>query len=165
MAIAHVIERTVRTMGYHFSIRTQPLEDRFNRMLIVERLSSWLSQAFAGAALLLVSLGLYGLVSYIVDRRYTEIGIRFALGAPRFSVLVSLLYDALSTVVIGIMVGAPIAWGATHVLAARYVDIERYSAGGILGALLILMFAAFFSGYLPAVQATRIDPASALRRE
>jgi ABC-type antimicrobial peptide transport system permease subunit len=113
----------------------------------------------------LVSLGLYGLVSYIVDRRYTEIGIRFALGAPRFSVLVSLLYDALSTVVIGIMVCAPIAWGATHVLAARYVDIERYSAGGILGALLILMFAAFFSGYLPAVQATRIDPTSALRRE
>jgi putative ABC transport system permease protein len=165
MAIAHVSERTVQTKGYHFSIRTQPLEERFNRMLTVERLSSWLSQAFAGAALLLVSLGLYGLVSYIVDRRFTEIGIRFALGAPRLSVLVSLLYDALSTVVVGIMIGAPIAWGATHALAARYVDIERYSASGILGALLILMFAAFFSGYLPAVQASRIDPASALRRE
>ncbi|HXW89176.1 MAG TPA: ADOP family duplicated permease [Terriglobales bacterium] len=165
MAIARLSERTVQTMGYHFSIRTEPLERRFNRMLTVERLSSWLSQAFAGAALLLVSLGLYGLISYIVDRRYTEIGIRFALGAPRFTVLVSLLYDALSTVVVGILMGAPLAWGATHALAARYVDIERYSAGGILGALLILMFAAGLSGYLPAVQASRIDPASALRRE
>jgi ABC-type antimicrobial peptide transport system permease subunit len=78
---------------------------------------------------------------------------------------VSLLYDALSTVLVGIMIGTPIAWGATHAIAAKYMDIERYSASGILGALLILMFAAFFSGYLPAVQASHIDPASALRRE
>ena len=165
MAIAHVSERTVQSMGYQYSVRTQSLDERFNKTLAVERLSSWLSMAFGFAALLLVSLGLYGLISYIIQLRHTEIGIRIALGATRRTILFLVLYDALSTVAVGVLVGVPTAWAVSRALTSYHADISGNIFSGMLGASLILLLAAVLAGFLPALRASRIDPASALRGE
>lgn len=165
IAIAHVGEHTVQSMGYQYSVRTESLEERFNKMLIVQRLSSWLSWAFGSAALLLASLGLYGLISYIVEMRSKEIGIRIALGANRGGVLFLVLYDALSVVVIGILIGIPTGWAISRSLASKYAYLRQGVVNEMLCATLILLLAAFFAGYLPALRASRTDPASALRTE
>jgi predicted permease len=165
MAIARVSEHIVQSMGYQYSVRTQSLEERFNKMLVVQRLSSWLSVAFGSAALLLASLGIYGLISYIVEVRTSEIGIRIALGATRSSVLFFMLYDALSIVVIGVLIGIPTGWAISRSLASKYANLGHNVFSEMLCATLILLFAAFFAGCLPALRASRTDPASALRAE
>jgi predicted permease len=165
MAIAHVSEHTVQSMGYQYSVRTQSLEEKFNKMLAVQRLSSWLSVAFGIAALLLASLGLYGLISYIVEMRTKEIGIRIALGANRGGVLFLVLYDAQSIVVIGVLIGIPAGWAISRSLASKYVYLSHGVVNEMLCSTLILLLAAFFAGYLPALRASRTDPASALRAE
>jgi predicted permease len=165
MAIAHVSEHTVQSMGYQYSVRTQSLEERFDKMLVVERVSSWLSVAFGGAALLLTSLGLYGLISYIVHMRYTEIGIRIALGATRGGVLFLVLYDALFIVVTGVLIGVPTGWATSRALASKYANISHDIFSGMSCASLIVLLTAFLAAYLPALRASRIDPASALRGE
>ncbi len=165
IAIAHVSEHTVQSMGYQYSVRTQSLEEKFNKMLIVQRLSSWLSLAFASAALLLASLGLYGLISYIVEMRGKEFGIRIALGASRGGVLFLVLYDALSVVVNGVLIGIPTGWAISRSLASKYAYLGHGVVSEMLCATLILLLAAFFAGYLPALRASRTDPESVLRTE
>ena len=164
-AIAHVSERTVQSMGYQYSVRTQTLQEKFDKMLIVQRLSSWLSVAFGGAALLLASLGLYGLISYIVHVRDTEIGIRIALGATRSGILALVVSDALSIAIIGILIGVPAAWLTARALASKYIDLSHNTFGGMLCASVFLLLAALLAGYLPALHASRTDPARALRGE
>ncbi|HKW17047.1 MAG TPA: ADOP family duplicated permease [Terriglobales bacterium] len=165
MLIAHVSEHTVQAMGYQYSVRTQSLEDRFNKMLVVQRLSSWLSVAFGGAALLLTCLGLYGLISYVVHMRYREIGLRVAVGATRANVIFLVLCDALLVVVTGMLLGVAIGWPGSLVLANKYANISHNVFSGMLCASLILLVTTFLAGYLPALGASRVDPASVLRSE
>ena len=164
-AIAHVSERTVQSMGYQYSVRTQTLQEKFDKMLIVQRLSSWLSVAFGSAALLLAALGLYGLISYIVQLRYTEIGIRIALGATRSGILALVVSDALSIAMIGILIGVPAVWVTARALAGKYIVLSHNTFGGMLWAALFLLLAALLAGYFPALRASRTDPARALRGE
>jgi ABC-type antimicrobial peptide transport system permease subunit len=152
-------------MGYQYSVRTLTLQEKFDKMLVVERLSSWLSVAFGAAALLLASLGLYGLISYIVQMRDTEIGIRIALGATRNGILYLVLRDALSVVIAGVLIGIPAIWVTSRALASRYTDLSHNVLIGMLIASLILLLTAFLAGYLPALRASRTDPARALRGE
>lgn len=164
-AIAHVSERTVQSMGYQYSVRTQTLQEKFDKMLIVQRLSSWLSVAFGGTALLLASLGLYGLISYIVHVRDTEIGIRIALGATRGRILALVVSDALSIAMVGVLIGVPAAWLVQSALASEYVDLSNSTFSEMLCASIFLLLAALLAGYLPALRASRTDPARALRGE
>jgi predicted permease len=164
-AIVHVSERTVQSMGYQYSVRTQTLQEKFDKMLVVERLSSWLSVAFGAAALLLASLGLYGLISYIVQMRDAEIGIRIALGATRNGILYLVLRDALSVVIAGVLIGIPAIWVTSRALASRYTDLSHNVLIGMLSASPILLLTAFLAGYLPALRASRTNPARALRGE
>lgn len=170
-AIAHVSERTVQSMGYQYSIRTESLQEKFDKMLTVQRLSSWLSMAFGAAALLLASLGLYGLISYIVHMRYTEIAIRIALGATRNRVLALVVSDALSIAIIGILIGVPSEWAVARLLASKFSDLGLYAYSGQMlfsgmsYASLVSLLAALLAGYLPALRVSRTEPAKALHGE
>jgi predicted permease len=130
-----------------------------------ERLLATLSSGFGLLALLLSCLGLYGILSYAVARRTSEIGVRMALGADRRDVLWLVLRDALRLVLIGSALGVPAALAAARLVTSQLFGIGAADPGAIVAATLALLVVAAVAGYLPARRATRVDPLVALRCE
>src|SRR5262249_50642526 len=130
-----------------------------------ERLLATLSSGFGLLALLLSCLGLYGVLSYTVARRTSEIGIRMALGADRRDALWLVLRDALRLVLIGVALGVPAALAAARLVASQLFGISAADPGAIVAATLALLVVAAVACYLPALRATRVDPMVALRCE
>ena len=120
---------------------------------------------FALLALFVASIGLYGVMSYLVSQRTREVGIRMALGAQRRDVLLGVLARGLRLAVPGILLGLCGAWAVSRLLQSQLFDVSgadllTYAAGSLL-----LLAAALFSCYLPARRATRVNPTEALRAE
>jgi predicted permease len=130
-----------------------------------ERLLAALSSGFGLLALLLSCLGLYGILSYAVERRTSEIGIRMALGADRRDVLWLVLRDALRLVLIGAALGITAALAAARLVSSQLFGISAADPVAIGLAALVLVAVAALAGYLPARRATRVDPLVALRYE
>jgi putative ABC transport system permease protein len=124
-----------------------------------------LSGFFAALALLLPSIGLYGLMSYAVTRRTREIGIRVAIGAQRQNVLWLVLRETLALALLGIAAGIPSSLAATRLIAGMLFGLSPSDLPTILCVSLVLLLVALFAGYLPARRASAIDPNVALRRE
>jgi ABC-type antimicrobial peptide transport system permease subunit len=124
-----------------------------------------LSGFFAGLALLLASIGLYGLMSYTVTRRTREIGIRVAVGAQRQNVLWLVLRETLALALFGIAIGILAAIAATHLIAKMLFGLSPSDLPTITGVSLLLLLVALLAGYLPARRASSIDPMDALRAD
>ena len=144
-----------------FQTFDQQIADRFTE----ERMIAQLMLLFGALALLLATLGLYGVTAYTVARRTSEIGIRMALGANRSSVVGMVMRGAMTQAAIGLAVGVPIAF-----LCARYVKAQLYEATGIDAtvltiAILTLTIAAGVAGLIPARRAASTNPMQALRTE
>jgi putative ABC transport system permease protein len=120
---------------------------------------------FGAAALLLASLGVYGVMSYTVTQRTTEIGIRWALGAERGEVLRMMLRQALRPVAAGIAVAVPLSLGAATWLRSLLFGVSPQDPTTIMMACLALITAAFFAACLPARRAASLDPLNALHYE
>jgi ABC-type antimicrobial peptide transport system permease subunit len=129
---------------------------RFNTMILT---------AFAGIALALSLLGIYGLLAYSVTERSREIAIRMALGAKRQDVLWRTLRSALALAGIGISVGLIASAGLTRFLSSLLYDVRPLDAGAIFGAVIVLLACSALAGWLPARRAASIDPMQALRTE
>jgi ABC-type antimicrobial peptide transport system permease subunit len=136
-----------------------------SRVLVEERVTAMLSAFFAALALLLASIGLYGLMSYAVTRRTREIGVRVAVGAQRQNVLWLVLRETLTLTLLGIAIGIPSAIAATRLIASMLFDLSPSDLPTIAAVSLLLLLVAFFAGYLPARRASAIDPIVALRTE
>jgi macrolide transport system ATP-binding/permease protein len=130
-----------------------------------DRLLARLTGLFGLLALVLASVGLYGVTAYNVAHRTNEIGIRMALGADRNSVLAMVLRGAIGQVVIGLIVGIPIALAAGRALSSQLFGVKAYDIGVLAAALVILSACAAVAGLLPARRAASIDPMQALRAE
>jgi len=134
-----------------------------------ERLVARLSTIFGVLALLLASVGLYGVMSYSVGNRTNEIGIRVALGAERAGVVRMILREALALAAIGICAGALVALAVARVavsqLAGLLFGVSATSASMMALACAVLAASAALAGYLPARRASRVDPVVALRHE
>lgn len=156
-----------RVLGFSLFVpvvEVVPLEDRLARGVIQDRMVARLTTIFGALALLLASLGLYGTVSYGVNRRVAELGLRMALGADRGVVLWMVLREALTLVLIGALIGLPLAF-----LAARSMRAHLFNVGAadplafVVGGALLMVVAAV-AAYLPAYRASRIEPMVALGR-
>jgi predicted permease len=144
---------------------TTTLADEVSDSLVRERAIAQLSAFFAGLALLLSAVGLYGTISFAVARRTTEIGIRMALGAKQSGVLGMVLSDAMLLVGAGIVAGIPLALLATRQMASMLYGIGDVDVRSVAGAVAALTLVAALAGYLPARRASRVDPMVALRHE
>jgi ABC-type antimicrobial peptide transport system permease subunit len=119
---------------------------------------------FGFLALVLSTIGIYGVTAYSVAQRTQEIGIRMALGAASGSVIGLMLKGAFMSVAIGILLGIAGALGATRVLSTFLFGVQPVDAVAFGGAILLLGLVAWVAGYIPARRATRVDPLVALRR-
>jgi predicted permease len=146
-----------------FDVKTE--SQQIDRLLFQERLVARLSGFFGLLALVLASVGLYGLLSYEVSRRTREIGIRVALGAQAGSVLKLVLRQGIVLVVVGAAVGIGVALGVTRYLSSMLYDVHANDPLTIVAVAVLLTLVALAACYIPARRATRVDPLVALRYE
>jgi putative ABC transport system permease protein len=142
-----------------------PLEQVIYESIAGERFNARLLTALAGLALLLAALGIYGVVSYSVAYRKREIGVRMALGAQRGQVLRLLLWQELSIVLTGVILGASGAMFLTRLLTSFLHDVSPTDPLTFAAVSMLLLAVAFLACYVPARRAIRIDPVKALRQE
>src|SRR6202011_3891603 len=112
---------------------------------------------FAGLALVLASIGLFGTMSYGVARRTKELGIRLALGAQPFDLLRMVLLETCYLVAVGIFLGVPLAIAASRLLSSMLFSIKGSDPISIAAAIAFMALVALLAGYLPARRATRVD--------
>jgi predicted permease len=137
------------------------IADRF----IEDRMLARLTMLFGGLALLLASIGLYGVSAYSVARRTSEIGIRMALGAERAKVTAMMMRSAAIQAGLGLAIGLPIALLCVRFVQAQLYEVKNVDAAVLTGAILTLGLAAALAALIPARRAASIDPAKALRSE
>jgi putative ABC transport system permease protein len=141
----------------------KPYRDTVRAATVQERVIAMLSGFFGGLALLLAGLGLYGVMSYAVSRRRTEIGIRMALGAGPASAVKLVLFRVALLVGLGVAGGAGIALWASRFVSTLLFGLQPRDPATLLTAALVLSAIGAMAGYLPARRAARIDPARVLR--
>ena len=146
--------RDLRTFG-------NQLTGNFNE----ERLVARLTGLFGLLAVVLASVGLYGVMSYFVARRTSEIGIRMALGATRQSVVNMVMRGALWQILIGLVLGVPASLYVGYLMKALLYGVDSYNFAALAGAPLILLIFATAAAFLPALRAASIEPMRALRTE
>lgn len=139
------------------------LEEQLNQNYSFEILGSRLLSVFGFLALLLSGVGLYGLMSYAVDARRSEIGIRMAMGAAAPQVLRMILREAATLVFVGILVGLPLALGAARFLRSMLFGLAPDDYMTIAAAVAILFTAGMIAAFIPAWRASRVDPMTTLR--
>ena len=144
-----------------FQTFDQQIADRFND----ERMIARLTTLFGALALLLATIGLYGVTAYTVARRAPEIGIRMALGADRGGVITMVMRGALLQAMLGLTIGIPVALLCVRFVKAQLYEVTRADAGVMTGAIVTLAVAACVAGIIPARRAASIDPVQALRTE
>jgi putative ABC transport system permease protein len=129
------------------------------------RLMTWLLGIFAGVALLLASIGIYGAVAYTVEQRTGEIGVRMALGAQTRDVLRLVVNQGMKPVFIGLAIGIASAFALGRLIASQLYDVSAHNPALLAGATLLLATTALIACLLPARRATQVDPIQALRTE
>ena len=146
---------------FHFDSYDTEVAANFNEDRLIARLTS----LFGVLALILASVGLYGVMSYFVARRTSEIGIRMALGASRSGVIAMVLRGALWQIFIGLAVGVPAAFFAGHLMASLLYGVGAYDPIAFVAATGVLAACATIAGFIPARRAASIDPMRALRTD
>lgn len=141
------------------------MDDYVSESVALPRLDSTLLGIFAGLALLLALVGIYGVMSYGVAQRTSEIGIRMTLGAQRADVMDLVLRQGLAIAIAGAAIGVVGALGATQLLSKLLFGVSPFDPLTFLGVAIVLVACALLACYVPAWRATRVDPLVALRYE
>jgi len=165
-SITPQVRETLSSIDPNLSIiDMRSLKEQVSRQFNEERLTARLTELFSTLALLLASVGLYGVTAYNIARRTSEIGIRMALGADRGDVVKMVLGGAFVQVGLGLLIGVPLAVAAGRIFASKLFRVQSFDPLILTGAIFALITCAFLAGLLPARRAASIEPVQALRME
>jgi ABC-type antimicrobial peptide transport system permease subunit len=162
-SLASAIRREIQSIDPDQPIaNVRTLEVVSAESIAPRRMSVVLLGAFAGIALLLASVGIYGVISYLVVQRTHEIGVRMALGAQRNDVLRLVVGRALKLIGIGALIGLALAFASTRALSALLYNVSAFDPTTFVVVTFTLSAVALLASYIPALRAARADPVVAL---
>ncbi len=165
-ASSNELRRAMREVDGNLPLNDpRPLHDQVSDTFGSSRLAAQFVGVFGLMALLLASVGLYGVVSQTVARRTTEIGVRLALGARPADVLWMVFRDTIALIAVGVVIGVPVSFGAARLIASQLFGLGPVDVMSIALSALTLVAVAGIAAAVPARRASRVDPMSALRAE
>jgi ABC-type antimicrobial peptide transport system permease subunit len=146
-------------------IDEQALSDYYDALVAQRRFNMLLLALFGVLGLSIASVGIYGVMAYVVSQRTQEIGIRMALGALPSTIPMSVLRSALLTVMVGLAIGLIGAWGLSELVRAFLFEVQPHDLRIYAGVVLVLSIAGLAAALGPARRASSVDPLVALRME
>lgn len=164
-ASVNAVREAARSIEKDAFVTVEPLEENVRRALEPARTGAWFSGAISLLALIIAATGIYGVLSYNVIERTSEVGIRMALGAQRRSVLLLIVRDGMKLAAIGTAVGLAIAVILTKVLGSVVFGVATTDALAFAAVAVGALLVALLACVVPARRATKVDPLVALRRE
>jgi predicted permease len=163
--VVSAVREVMLSLDRDVSVSVEPLEENVRRMLEPARVGAWFSGSISLLALLIAATGIYGMLSYHVVERTSEIGIRMALGAQRRNVLLLIVGDGMKLAAIGTAIGVVGAIVLTKLMSTMLFGIAGTDAVTFAAVSLGSLAVALLACYLPARRATKVDPLVALRNE
>jgi predicted permease len=164
--VTGAIRAAVRQLDRNLPIdRLRSMQGMLDDAVYTDRLLATLAIAFGLLAALLAAVGLYGAISYSVERRTREFGIRLVLGAPPETVLRSVLGEVGRLIAVGVGVGLPAGYLLGRLAESQFYGIRAYDVWALAGGTVLIAVVALLAGLVPAIRAMRIEPVMALRYE
>jgi predicted permease len=163
--LAKEVVTELDSFGHEYASSTSTLEERSERSLMYEQMTATLSTFFAVIALLVAGFGLFGLMSYAVNLRTREIGIRMAMGSQRTNILRLILRESILVTLVGIAIGLPCALVASRMIAHMLFALSFADPLTLASASLALFLTGVIAGLLPAIRAMSLHPMTALRHD
>jgi putative ABC transport system permease protein len=166
LSLVPTIQREVASIDPDLPVyRVRTMNEVMGESLQRRRLALTLLAGFAGLALLLAAIGIYGVTSYGVAQRKTEIGVRMALGANRGQVLGMIMRSGMTTIAIGLLLGVVLSLALTRLMSGLLFSVRATDPLVLTEAALVLVAAGLVAIFIPARRATKVSPMSALRYE
>ncbi len=164
-ALLQAVKKTILAQNADTSVQFQVFKRQVQESLLKERLMATLSGFFGFLAAILATVGLYGVISYMVARRRNEIGIRIALGASKANVMNLVLREAAMLIVTGLVIGSALAIAVARTARSLLYGLKPGDPFTVGLAVTVLAGVAIFASLLPALRAARLEPMMALREE
>jgi putative ABC transport system permease protein len=159
------IAQRVKQLKPSLTLQFTALQSQVRERLIAERATAWLAGAFGVLAIVMVTVGLYGIIAYMVVSRRQEIGIRLSLGSTRTQIVTLVLRDSLWLLALGLLIGVPATALAMRAASTLLFGLSPTDLATMAAAASLLATAAGLAGGIPAWRASRVDPQIALRCE
>ena len=165
-ALSRSLATAIRTINADLPMtQVKTLDQVVSESVAPDRFAVVVFGSFAGLALLLAAIGIYGVMTFSVNQRNHEMGIRIALGADRIEVLRLVVKDGMKSALIGLALGLPGVYFVGRTVKSLLYNVNAFDGRSFVGVLLTLLAAALLACYVPAQRATKIDPMVALRDE
>jgi ABC-type antimicrobial peptide transport system permease subunit len=159
------LQKVIAGLGHEYARRFYSLDEQIDQSLLQERLLAGLSTFFAGLAVLIAFVGLYGALAYAVSQRTREIGVRMALGASRGGVVRMVIGESLRVTLLGVVLGVPSALAAGILVRSLLFGLRPSDPAVLVAASALFVAVGAIAGVRPGLRAAAVDPMTALRNE